>query len=225
MTAQATTRAYPHVPAIRDQPTQQTVRMLWDRVYALEELLVQTTLDLESAVGALEDVIDQVRDLDQVAHQALAQSGKAVSDTVPGEPQPEDDGMGAVGCSENSGSGHLSGSEPLDARTAGRIVCGTGGEFPALKAPVADLPTRQANSEQLLLRMIWHLQQHGFTAGRQRNPSGLVSKDKLTFRVPGEPSYRAYDVFIAHDDFTTELQTYMGQVFPADYVADPGTAD
>jgi hypothetical protein len=225
MTAQLTNRAYPHVPAIPDPPTQQTVRLLWDRIYALEELLEQVTLDLEAATGTIEDLIDQVEDLDQVAHQALAQSGKLVSDTAPTEPEGVDDGLGAQGCAANNGTGHVAASEPLDPVTGGRIVCGTGVEFASLKAATVDLPTREANAEELVRRMIWHLQQKGFTAGRQRNPSGVISKDKLTFKVPGEPSYRAYDVFIALDDYTTTLQTHMGQVFPADYVADAGIAD
>jgi len=132
-----------------------------------------------------------------------------------------DDGLGSQGCSSAGSDGHVTGT--LTAVLAGQIVCGTGNEFPALKVATADQPTRDANAEQLLRRMIWHLQQAGFTAGRQVNPSGLTSGDKLTVQIEGV--MRAYDVFQGKNDPTNAMQTHMDQVFPADYLADSGVAD
>ena len=39
--------------------------------------------------------------------------------------------------------------------------------------------------------MIWHLRLAGFQANRQRNPSGLISNDKLTINIGG---WHVYDV-------------------------------
>jgi hypothetical protein len=132
-----------------------------------------------------------------------------------------DDGLGAQGCSQAGSDGHVTGS--LTAVLAGQIVCGTANEFPSLTAITADQATRDANAVQLLERMIWHLAQAGFTAGRQINPSGLTSGDKLTVQIEGE--YRAYDVFTDADNFATVMQVHMNQVFPADYSADAGISD
>lgn len=132
-----------------------------------------------------------------------------------------DDGLGSQGCQSAGSDGHVTGS--LTAVLAGQIVCGTGNEFPALKAVTGDQATRDSNAVQLLRRMIWHLQLAGFTAGRQVNPSGLTSGDKLTVQIEGE--MRAYDVFTDADNFAIPLTTHMNQVFPADYLADSGIAD
>lgn len=132
-----------------------------------------------------------------------------------------DDGLGAQGCEQAGSDGHVTG--PLTAVLAGQIVCGTGNEFASLKAATSDQATRDANSVQLIQRMIWHLQQAGFTAGRQQNPSGAISNNKLTVQVEGV--FRAYDVLVAANDFTQPMGTGMSQVFPASYVADSGIAD
>ena len=133
---------------------------------------------------------------------------------------PDDGGAGAAGCAAAGADGHVTGS--LTPETAGLIVCGTGNEFPGLKLATVDQATRDANQLQLLLRMIWHLNLAGFTAGRQRNPSGIVSGDKLTVLIGSV--YYAYDVFEGVP-FNVDMPTQMLQVFPADYVAEAGTAD
>jgi hypothetical protein len=106
---------------------------------------------------------------------------------------------------------------------AGLIVCGTAQEFPALTVVTVDEPTRLANASTLLGRMIWHLQLAGASAGRQRNPSGAISPDKLTVNIAGV--WRAFDVFLGVEAFTVPLQTTMQEVFPANYVADGGIPD
>jgi hypothetical protein len=127
-----------------------------------------------------------------------------------------------VGCAAAGPSGHDTGGL-LNPIRAGQIICGTGHEFPALKNPTADLATRQANAEQLLLRMIWHLREAGFSAGRQKNPSGEISNDKLCVVVDGVT--RCYDVFIAYDEFTIPLVTTMTEVAPANLQDDAGWPD
>jgi hypothetical protein len=133
-----------------------------------------------------------------------------------------DDGLGAQGCASCGTTGHVSAGAPLTAVTAGQIVCGTAQEFPNLVAATKNQATRDKNALELLLRMIWHLQQAGFTAGRQRNPSGVVSEDKLTVQIEG--AFRAYDVFQGVD-FSSQMPVQMNQVFPPDYVASAGKAD
>ena len=118
-------------------------------------------------------------------------------------------------------TGHDTGG-PLNAVRAGQLVCGTGNEFSALKNPVATSAIRQANLEELLRRMIWHLQQGGFTAGRQQNPSGVISQDKLTVIVDGV--LRAYDVFSGGPP-SDPVTTHMDEVAPPVMVSDAGIPD
>ena len=135
---------------------------------------------------------------------------------------PDDGGQGANGCASCGVDGHPTAGQPLDQNTAGQIICGTAQEFPALVEPCIDQATRDANALELLLRMIWHLNLYGFTAGRQQNPSLLISEDKLTFSVGGV--FWAYDVFLGVD-FSAPLPVQMLPVAPASYVAEAGIAD
>lgn len=98
-------------------------------------------------------------------------------------------GGGGPACGPNPGR-HIGGSG-LDAIRASQIVFAAGDEFPCL---LAVFPTEDAAvtaAEQLLRRMIWHLRVAGFQANRQRNPSGLISNDKLTINIGG---WHVYDV-------------------------------
>jgi hypothetical protein len=56
---------------------------------------------------------------------------------------------------------------------------------------------KTALAEQLLLRTIWHLHLAGYEAGRQRNPSGAISVDKLTVLANG--SWMAVDIYTNFD--------------------------
>ncbi|HEX5579103.1 MAG TPA: hypothetical protein VFY43_05495 [Candidatus Limnocylindria bacterium] len=65
-------RQYPHVDAVEDWRAQQSLRLLWDRVFSLEERLqaqLATQGDLVDAVNANEDRLGQVQ---RVAGEALA---------------------------------------------------------------------------------------------------------------------------------------------------------
>ena len=98
-------------------------------------------------------------------------------------------GGGGPACGPNPAR-HIGGSA-LDVTRASQIVFAAGDEFPCL---LAVFPTDDAAidaAEQLLRRMIWHLKAAGYQANRQRNPSGLISNDKLTINIGG---WHVYDV-------------------------------
>jgi len=226
-------RTFPHVSEIKDWTAQQSLRLIWDRVHDLEERLqaAQTTItDLVAGHNTNEVAVAAVgRDARQalVLSQQIGTDGTLVGSGGGGTPSGGlpgggDGGGGAIGCAAAGPSGHDTGGL-LNAIRAGQIVCGTGNEHSALKNVTADLATRQANAEQLLRRMIWHLREAGFSAGRQQNPSGAISNDKLCVVVDGVT--RCYDVFIAYDDFTSPLVTYMGEVGAPNMQDDAGWPD
>ena len=71
--------------------------------------------------------------------------------------------------------------------------------------------------------MIWHLQLAGFQAGRQRNPSGVLSNDKLTVFADG--AWHAYDVFNDLGAPGVPMKVQFWEVTPPNYFADPGIPD
>ena len=71
--------------------------------------------------------------------------------------------------------------------------------------------------------MIWHLQVAGYQSARQRNPSGGISKDKLTIFIDGQ--WHAYDVFVAVGTPGVPANINMLEVYPASPVADTGIPD
>lgn len=232
-----TRRVYPGLAGMKDAGLVKTFRWIFDRLYDTEDRAetLETTVTRQQIV-----ITTQATELARTTRRA--DTALALASTTPDEltappageePPPSggggggsnDTGQGSSGCSQAGASGHVDAGAPLDLTTVGKIVCGTGNEFPALKTATTTLEAREANAEELVKRMIWHLQQHGFTAGRQNNSqSGIrISKDKLTVQVDGV--WWAYDVFGSWDDFTTPMSTHMGAVAPAQYVADGGTPD
>lgn len=223
-------RKYPHVAETTDWNAQQSLRLLWDQVFALRDRLTAAEATLAALVAGHNTTETTAADALVKAQAALAltmQPGQpASSDTGGGGtdvdlPGGGDGGAGAIGCSAAGATGHDTGGL-LNAIRAGQLICGTGNEFPALKNPTADQATRDANLVELLRRMIWHLQQGGFTAGRQQNPSGAISKDKLCVVVDGVT--RAYDVFPGVD-FSVALTTQMVEVAPPNLQSDAGIPD
>jgi hypothetical protein len=92
-----------------------------------------------------------------------------------------------------AGNPYHVGAGPQSMARAEQVVFATADEYPHL---VAAFPTSNesiAAAEQLLLRMIWHLQLAGFDAARQKNPSGAISNDKLNVFADGR--WRVVDVF------------------------------
>jgi hypothetical protein len=90
------------------------------------------------------------------------------------------------------GTGHV-GPGPLTADRAQQVVFGTAAEFPQLTQVFSTDQAAVDAATQLLLRTIWHLRLAGYQAAQQRNPSGLISGDKLTIIIDG--SWHAYDIF------------------------------
>ncbi len=112
---------------------------------------------------------------------------------------------------------------PLDAAQADRVVQATGREFAHLTAPRGSSDEAVGAAEELLLRMIWHLQVAGFDAARQRNPSGAISNDKLNVLIGGQ--WRAFDVFMDYGQPHQQTQVIFYEVFPSNPLPYPGVPD
>lgn len=99
----------------------------------------------------------------------------------------------------------------------------TAKEFPHLITAKSTESESVANTTELLRRMLWHLQLAGFQAGRQKNPSGAISGDKMTIFVDG--AWHAFDVFrsVGTAGFATEV--IFLEVFPPSTLADGGIPD
>jgi hypothetical protein len=104
-----------------------------------------------------------------------------------------------------------------------QVVMATRGEFPGLIAPRATNGESLAAASELLQRIIWHLHLAGFQAGRQRNPSGAISSDKLTVYVDG--AWHAFDLFRNVGTAGEPIDVIFLEVFPANTVADGGIPD
>jgi hypothetical protein len=96
------------------------------------------------------------------------------------------------GPAPGAGSGHV-GPGPLSADRARDVVFATANEFPHLIRVFGSEGEAVAAASELLERTIWHLHLAGFQAGRQRNPSGAISEDKVTIFIDG--SWHIYDIF------------------------------
>ena len=70
--------------------------------------------------------------------------------------------------------------------------------------------------------MIWHLQLAGFQSGRERNPSGAISGDKLT--VVADGAWHVYDVWTL-GGAGRPISVIFYEVFPPNPVADGGIPD
>lgn len=228
-------RIYPHVNEVADWPAAQTIRLLWDRIHDLEERLTAAQTTITQLVSGHNTNEASITTASQDARQALSVSQRATASAIlPGGggttggggtlPGGGDGGGGSEGCAAAGATGHDTGGL-LNPVRAGQIICGTGNEFSALKNPTATLEQRLLNAEELLRRMIWHLRQAGFTAGRQNNSEHTVrlSKDKLCVIV--DSVLRVYDVFGDVDGYTEALQTRMGETSPARLVDDAGIPD
>jgi len=224
---------YPHVDTITDFSTQQSVKLLWDRIFALQEQLAAAQSTITTLVeghnaneSAVQLAARHAREAIAIAQSSTPSEARAAD--VPGGGSGEelpgggDGGGGQTGFNAGLPNGH-GGGGGLSAVHAGQIVGGTMNEFVALRNPTPDEATRLTNADELVRRIIWHLQQAGFTAGRQKNPSGLISKDKITVEVDGV--LRAYDIFIDLSGFTKQLKGHMGEVGPAKMATDSGIPD
>lgn len=225
---------YPHVDRIQDLNAKQSVRLLWDRMHQIAERLdrgdiAERLSGLQAGVAATNTRLDDQQS--ELAGDPSAGLATSLPGGTPGAPPPPGGGGepppggggGGGGCSDSPGTGHFDPGGPLTEERARKIVCGTGDEFSGLRVATPTLADRETNAETLLRRCIWHLDQGGFVAGRQRNPSTAISKDKLTVVIGTET--HAFDIFSSFDDHTRVMAMGWGEVFPADAVADAGIAD
>ena len=228
---------YSFLAQIRDRATFNAVKSLIDRVTQLEgqaadigTLSAPLTDHLDASSHRLTKLAPPVAATDAVTlrflqtyvEARLAQANLIdASGQALGPPADTDAGQTAAGVTAAGADGHPS-VTGLTAYNAGLIIGGTAYEFASLTAAAPDQPTRTANQLELLLRTIWHLSQFGFTTGRQRNPSGVLSGDKLCVISDGQ--MRAFDIFTG-GTFDTALGVHAIQVFPPNLVADAGTAD
>lgn len=121
------------------------------------------------------------------------------------------------------GNGYHVPAGPLTAARAQQVVFATSNEFAHLKAPRPTEAQARAAGEELLRRTIWHLQVAGYASGRQKNPSGAISNDKLTVAIDG--ASRAYDIFMDYGAPGVTMRVIFKEVFPANAVADSGISD
>lgn len=115
------------------------------------------------------------------------------------------------------------GGGPLSAARAGQVVRATAEEFAHLRAPRGSESEAVSAAEELLLRTIWHLRLAGYSAGRQRNPSGAISNDKLTIHIDG--AWHAFDIFYDYGRPNTQMQVIFLEVFPVNAIDYPGIPD
>jgi hypothetical protein len=115
------------------------------------------------------------------------------------------------------------GEGALTGDRAWQVLQATAAEFPHLSGPQPTGDQAVAAAHELLLRYIWHLQLAGFQAGRQRNPSGAISGDKLTMFLDGQ--WKAFDIFFDVGAPNRPVELIFWEVFPADHVPDGGIPD
>lgn len=223
---------YPHVTEIDHGPTQQTIKMLWDQVHQLNVRL--NSGDIRQALNGQTAAVDatnaritaQQSDLpgDPVEARTTNTGGGPSGGPPPGGP-PDPGGPPGTSssCADSPGTGHFDPGGALTEERARKIACGTSDEWGALRAPVATLPQRETNAELLLLRIIWHLAQGGYTVGRQRNPSTAISKDKIAITIDGE--VLAIDLFSNFDAFAQTMRSQWVEVGAGDYVSEGGLPD
>jgi len=117
---------------------------------------------------------------------------------------------------------HVDPGGPLTAGKAEDVVFACAQEFPQLLFPFNTTEEAEVACEEFLRRVIWHLQLVGFEAARQRNPSGVLSQDKLCVLLDAE--WVAVDIMsMGSAGHATKVQWIV--VTPADPVAEEGLAD
>lgn len=115
------------------------------------------------------------------------------------------------------------GAGPTSVARAEQVVNATAAEFPSLIAPKGSDGEAQAAATELLRRMIWHLQLAGYQSGRQKNPSGAVSGDKLTVFADG--AWHAFDVFYDYGVANQATKVIFFEVTPPNPLGDGGIPD
>lgn len=110
----------------------------------------------------------------------------------------------------------------LTVDNARAIVFNVADAYPQLTAVFDSDEAAIDAATELLGRVIWHLQQAGFKAGKQRNPSKAISGDKVTIFADG--ALRIYDIFsLGYKGRATTVQ--FVELTGANPVDDPGIPD
>ncbi len=117
---------------------------------------------------------------------------------------------------------HL-GPGPQTRDRAMEILEGVDAEYPHLARAHSTEQQAIAAGEELQLRFIWHLKQAGFNAGRQRNPSGAISNDKMTVFLEGR--WKAYDILYDFGVANRPAKVIFLEVTPADHIPHDGISD
>lgn len=112
---------------------------------------------------------------------------------------------------------------PLTMPKAEQVVNATVDEYRGLIAPRGTSEEAEGAAEELLRRVIWHLRHYGFEAGRQKNPSGAISGDKLTVFADG--GWHAVDIFYDYGAPGKAIKVIFLEVFPANPIGDGGIPD
>ena len=185
-------------------------------VWALDEQPGQTRLTCPVRLGYSKQYFWRVRGFE--ASTTGPWSDTASFRTAAQPPPPSGGGGSSGGCAANA-SMHVAPGGLTEAK-AREVTNRTADEFPCYFASFPSEPQVQDAAEGLLRRIIWHLEKYGFQADRQRNPSGLISKDKIAINIGG--SWHVYDIFSLG---ATQLSMVWGEVFPPDPVNDSGIPD
>jgi hypothetical protein len=117
---------------------------------------------------------------------------------------------------------HIS-AGPLSMPRAEQVVNATADEHGYLKVARPTEQESAAAATELLRRVIWHLKLAGYDAGRQKNPSGAISGDKLTVFADG--AWHAVDIFYDYGAAGVPIKVIFWEVFPANPVGDDGIPD
>lgn len=181
----------------------------------------ESTLNSPAGLGYSKQYFWRARAYDSLDHIG-PWSDIAVFSTPAAPPPPPSGGGGGGSGGQNGTGGHLPAGPPTKDR-AEQIVFGTGNEYPGLLAVFPTDSQAESAAEQLMLRTIWHLQLAGFQAGRQKNPSGTISKDKLTIFIDG--GWHAYDIYTLGFAGQATRITGLNEVTPANYQPNPGISD
>ena len=185
-------------------------------IWVVAEQPNQTTLNAPATLPGTKQFFWHVRASDG-ANTGPWSDTQVFKTPTPPAPPPGGGGGGGGGVGT---SGHLP-PGPTTVDRARQIVLGTGVEFPSLTAPRASTAESEAAGVDLLRRMIWHLRLAGFDAGRQQNPSGSISGDKLAVFADG--GWHAYDVYSTRQG--QSLDVHFDEVGSPNRVPDSGIPD
>ena len=221
-------RSYPHLTQIRDPMARDSLRLLWDKFFGLEQLVTQTQSDItaqQTAMTSLQADTASAKSAAKLALSKLITTQTPSGTTSGGGGTVDDGGQGALGCAQAGSDGHVPAGSTLDLVTAGKVICGVGKEFPSLLAIAANQPTRDANQDQLLFRMCWHMGLAGYACGRYGTAAGRPWI--LLFNL-GTTQYAYRVVDYAAGDFTipyTTTMVFSGQSPNTATTPDPGISD